>query len=63
MSKKQPTEKQLLKALDDYKKMLYDDPKVSATKFHHFQIAIYGCKLLINDAFGSPRKGEDGWSK
>jgi hypothetical protein len=61
--KKQPTEKQLIAAIDRYKQWLYDNPKVSVTKFHHYQEALYGVKCLIWDAFGSPRKSEIGATK
>lgn len=57
------TEKQLIDAIDNYKKQLYESKTISPTKFDAMQLALYGCKCLIWDAFGSPRKGEIGWDR
>ncbi len=55
---KKVTEKQLIEMLDEYRKKLVDDPKVSVTKFQHMLTAIYGCKVIIRNAFGSPQQRE-----
>ncbi len=60
---KQPTERQLIKAMNDYREMLHKDPKVSSTKFDAMQTALFGAKQLIRDAFGSPRISEIAWIK
>lgn len=60
---KQVTEEQLIGWFNDYLNQLYDDKKVSATKFSAMQTAIYGCKCLVRDAFGSPRKKENALTK
>ena len=52
------TEKELIIALDNYLFQLGENPKVSRTAFHHMQVAIVGCKFLINDAFGTKRKSQ-----
>lgn len=60
---KNPTAEELLQALEDYEQQLLKDPKISATKFHHMQTAIYGAKCLIRDAFGIERVKETAWVK
>lgn len=60
---KPPTEKQLIKALDKYKEQLLQSKSISPTKFDAMQIAIYGCKCIIWDAFGTKRKMESAWIK
>lgn len=58
MAKKIVTERKLINAIDKYKKQLYNNPKVSPTRFNHMQTALYGVKCLIWDLHGSPRKSE-----
>jgi len=60
---KEVTEKDLLDAIDDYKKFLFDNPKNSATKCNHYQEALFGVKCLVHDLFGTPRQSEIGWTK
>jgi hypothetical protein len=60
---KKVTEKQLIKAFDNYIEQLANNKKVSERKFRDMQTAIYGCKMLVKDAFGSPRTKEAAKSK
>lgn len=57
------TEKQILKAFDDYLSVLAENKKLSPKKFNDMQTAIYGCKCLVNDLFGSPRKKQSAVTK
>lgn len=61
--KKRPTEKQLLNAIDKYRKALYDSKVISDRDFNRMQMALYGAKCIIWDAFGSPRKKEAAWTR
>jgi hypothetical protein len=63
IKKKVVTEKQLLDALEKYKEQLFESDKVSATKFDHYQTALYGARCIINDAFGTPRTMIHAWAK
>lgn len=53
----------ILKELDEYKAQLAEDKRVSATRFNNMQIAIYGAKCIVRDAFGVPRQKEVAISK
>lgn len=55
------TEQQILDKMDDYREMLLKSPKVSETKYKHMEVAIVGCKFIINDFFKTPRKSEMSW--
>ena len=57
------TEKQLLERIEKYMEQLFDDPKVSPTKFNNMQVALLGAIYIVNDAFGSPRKMRNAWVK
>lgn len=61
--KKSVTGEQLIERITRYQEQLADDPKVSETKFHHMQLALYGCKMIIRDEFGLPQKMEMAMSK
>jgi hypothetical protein len=56
------SEKQLIDAIDGYLGELADNPKISETKFHNMQVALYGAKCLVWDLFGSPRKRQTAMS-
>jgi len=62
-AKKVVTEKQLIKAMDDLRKQLYDNPRVSATRFDHMQAALFYAKNEIRKLHGSPTKSEMAWIK
>lgn len=51
----QVTEKQLIDALDKYLEQLHNSKTVTPAKFHYMQLALYGAKCIINDAFGTKR--------
>jgi len=60
MSKiKQVTGEELLEAITEWQASLADMPKVSATKFSHMQMGIYGCKMIIRKAFGLKQEREN----
>lgn len=58
-NKKRPTAKQIIDALDKWQGDLADSKKVSNTKFQHMQLAIYGAKCIVRDAFGISRVKEN----
>lgn len=59
MKNKQVTEKQLVDAMDAYIDKLADTKSVSPTKLNSMQQAIYGCKMIVRNAFGSKQKMEN----
>jgi len=48
----------MIKRIDKWLDKQCDDPKVSATKLHHYETAAYAAKFIIRDAFGLKQKME-----
>lgn len=53
----------LIKLIDEYKEQLYNNKKLSETKFHAMQTALYGVKCIVRDLSGVPRIKETAWVK
>lgn len=60
---RQPDLSAIIESLDLYKEKLYSSKKISPTAFKHMEMAIYSCKCIIQDHFGSARKKEDAMVK
>lgn len=61
---KQPELHEIIDRLEEYRKQLADNPKVSQTKFHHMQSALHWAKQIVRDCYGAElEKGAQAWVK
>ena len=61
---KKPELQEVILVLDAYRQVLFDDKKISTTKFGHMQTALHWAKQLIRDCYGAPReKRATAWVK
>lgn len=60
---KQATLQEIIDQLEKYRVQLHESKYVSPTEFNHMQTSIHGCKNIVRDLFGAPRKGDTAWVK
>lgn len=60
---KVPTLLEIIGSIEAYRTQLYNDPKVSSTRFHHMQTALHNAKNIVRDLYGVPRRGDRAWIK
>jgi hypothetical protein len=53
---RQPELQEVIDKLEEYREQLADNPKVSATRFSHMQIALHGAKQIVRDCYGAERE-------
>lgn len=54
---------EIIKLIEKYRTFLYENKKLSPTKFMSMQTALHGAKNLVRDYFGKQRKGDVAWVK
>lgn len=61
---KQPELQYIIDQLEEYRKQLHNDPKISPTRFSHYQTALHWAKQIVRDCYGAPREtGATAWIK
>lgn len=53
---KQPELQEIIDKIEEYRKQLADNPKISPTKFHHMQNALHWAKQIVRDCYGAERE-------
>lgn len=53
---KSPELQEIIDKLDVYRAQLADNPKISATRFSHMQLALHGAKQIVRDCYGAERE-------
>jgi hypothetical protein len=61
---KQPELQEIIDKLEKYRQQLFDNPKISSTKFANMQTTIHWAKQIVRDCYGAEReKNAIAWIK
>lgn len=58
-----PELQEILDYFEGIRENLFNDPKVSATKFNHYQSTIHCLKNVVRQLYGAKKKSDIAWIK